>query len=60
MRRDRRRPIPPQIIKDEQEAPPSGWERGFVWLEFCGFATLFAAVTIASVWGAVDYLAGWS
>ncbi|WP_341210755.1 hypothetical protein [Sphingomonas paucimobilis] len=46
--------------RSRDEQPPNRWERGFVWLELFGFATLFAVGTIASVWGAVDYLAGWS
>lgn len=59
MRRDRRRsdPLP---IRPRGEPPPSRWERVGVWLEFGGFAVLITSGLIASVWGVIRYIAGWS
>lgn len=49
-------PSPPG--RDDQA--PSRWERVEIWLEFGGFAVLSASGLIASAWGAVRYVAGWS
>jgi hypothetical protein len=68
MRRDRRRPsdlrdganttLPP--VRSTGESPPTWWEKGFVYLEFFGFTVLLVTALIASAWGAVRYVAGWS
>ncbi|WP_428968294.1 hypothetical protein ACQR50_10585 [Sphingomonas sp. Xoc002] len=49
-------PSPPG--RDDQT--PSRWERVEIWLEFGGFAVLSASGLIASAWGAIRYVAGWS
>ena len=58
MRRDRRSDPPPMQPRDQP--PPSRWERVEVLLEFGGFAVLAVSGLIASVWGAIRYVAGWS
>lgn len=58
MRRDRRSDPLPMHPRDEPL--PSRWERVGVWLEFGGFAVLAASGLIASAWGAIRYVAGWS
>ncbi|MFH8652343.1 hypothetical protein ACH37Y_06465 [Sphingomonas paucimobilis] len=60
MRRERRRPAPPPMVPDSQDAPPSHWERGFIYLEFFGFGVLIVSGMVVTFWGAFRYLEGWS
>ena len=69
MRRDRRRSdhfpdagkmVQPPSGTDPDDAPPTVWERGFIWLEFFGFGVLFVSGMAAGAWSAIRYFAGWS